>query len=46
MNKSANRFYNSISDVRGLSQVALIEMFVYHLTVELGPVDKLDFQIT
>lgn len=36
MSELANRFYNSISNSRDLSQVALIEMFVYHLTVELG----------
>lgn len=36
MSNSASRFYNSISDVRELPQVRLIEMFVYHLTVELG----------
>ncbi len=36
MSDSANRFYNSISGASDLSQFALIEMFVYYLTVELG----------
>lgn len=36
MSDSVNRFYNSISDVRNLTQNALIEMFVYYITVELS----------
>lgn len=36
MSDSANRFYNSITNARELSQAELIEMFAYHLTAELG----------
>ncbi len=35
MSDSANRFYNSITNASELSQAELIEMFAYHLTVEL-----------
>ena len=31
-----NRFYNSIEDASNQSQAALVELFVYFLTVELG----------
>jgi hypothetical protein len=33
---AANRFYNSIENAAGQSQSALVELFVYFLTVELG----------
>lgn len=33
---ATNRFYNSIEDASNLSQSALVELFVYFLTVELG----------
>lgn len=36
MTEAINRFYNSIEDVEKESQTALIELFVYFLTVELG----------
>lgn len=36
MSSSANAFYDSIENAQNLSQLALIRMFVYHLTVELN----------
>lgn len=36
MTDPVNRFYNSIEDGANLSQAALVELFVYFLTVELG----------
>lgn len=36
MTDAVNRFYNSIEDAPGQSQAALVELFVYFLTVELG----------
>lgn len=36
MTHAVNRFYNSIDDASNLSQAALVELFVYFLTVELG----------
>ena len=36
MTDATNRFYNSIENVLNLSQSALVELFVYYLTVELG----------
>lgn len=35
MSVLVNRFYNSINNGRDLTQIELIEMFVYHLTVEM-----------
>ena len=36
MTVAINRFYNSIENPAKLSQTALIELFIYHLTVEAG----------
>ena len=36
MTDAVNRFYNSIEKVKEQSQAALVELFVYFLTVELG----------
>lgn len=36
MTDAVNRFYNSIDNAAGLSQSALVDLFVYYLTVELG----------
>lgn len=36
MTAAVNRFYNSIEDPTGQSQGAIVELFVYFLTVELG----------
>ncbi len=36
MTDAVNRFYNSIENVEAQSQAALVELFVYFLTVELG----------
>ena len=36
MTDAVNRFYNSIDDAVNQSQSALVELFVYHLTVEAG----------
>lgn len=36
MTDAVNRFYNSIDNAKDQSQVALIELFVYFLTVEAG----------
>lgn len=36
MNDATNRFYNSIDGASGQSQSALVELFVYFLTVEFG----------
>lgn len=36
MTAAVNRFYNSIENAAGQSQSALVELFVYFLTVELG----------
>ena len=36
MTDAVNRFYNSIDSVAGQSQSALIELFIYFLTVESG----------
>ena len=36
MTDTINRFYNSIEDAANQSQSALVELFVYFLTVELG----------
>ncbi|WP_428028176.1 hypothetical protein [Altererythrobacter sp.] len=36
MNDAANRFYNSVDGAADLSQSALVELFVYFLTVEIG----------
>lgn len=36
MTDAVNRFYNSIEDAAAHSQSALIELFVYYLTVEAG----------
>src|SRR5262245_8271020 len=36
MTTGVNRFYNSIEEAASQSQNALIELFVYYLTVELG----------
>jgi len=36
MTDAVNRFYNSIESASSQTQVALIELFVYFLTVELG----------
>lgn len=36
MSNAANRFYNSIENASGQSQSALVELFVYFLTVEKG----------
>ncbi len=36
MTDAVNRFYNSIESANSRSQVSLIELFVYFLTVELG----------
>ncbi len=36
MTDAVNRFYNSIEDAASQSQAALVELFVYFLTVELG----------
>lgn len=36
MSEAANRFYNSIENPTWQSQSALVELFVYFLTVELG----------
>ena len=36
MTDAVNRFYNSIENVANLSQSALVELFVYFLTMELG----------
>jgi len=36
MTTAVNRFYNSIEDAESQSQSALVELFVYFLTVELG----------
>lgn len=33
---AVNRFYNSINNAQNLSQSALVELFLYFLTVELG----------
>lgn len=36
MTDAVNRFYNSIEDAASQSQSALVELFVYYLTVEAG----------
>lgn len=36
MNEAVNRFYNSVEGAEAQSQSALVELFVYFLTVELG----------
>ncbi len=36
MSDSVNSFYNSIEDVESVKQATLIDLFVYHLTVETG----------
>ena len=36
MTDAVSRFYNSIEDAANQSQSALVELFVYHLTVEAG----------
>jgi len=36
MTDAVNRFYNSIEDVGSITQSMLIDLFVYHLTVETG----------
>lgn len=36
MNTAVNRFYNSIENAASQSQSALVELFVYFITVELG----------
>ena len=38
MSESINRFYSSIKDAKDKTQGALIEFFVYYLTVEIGQV--------
>lgn len=36
MTDAVNRFYSSISDTQNLSESALVELFLYFLTVDLG----------
>ena len=36
MTDAVNRFYNSIENVADLSQAALVDLFVYFLTIEAG----------
>ena len=36
MTDAVNRFYNSIEDATDQSQAALVEYFLYYLTIEAG----------
>ncbi len=45
MSDAANRFYNSIENAASLNQSALVELFVYFLTVEVGQEDATSKQV-